>query len=318
MRICLVTPARPGSRVGNRVTALRWARLLRELGHRATIRERWDGERCDLLVALHARKSHASIMRFGALRPDAPLIVALTGTDLYADLGKSARARESVDVADALVVLQPDAVTTLPPKHRAKARSILQSAVAPPGPRRPAQGTFDVCVVGHIRPVKDPFRAALAARQLPEDSRIRILHVGAALDASAKRRARAEEKRNPRYVWLGELPRWKTLRRLKKSRLLVLTSKLEGGANVVSEAIVCGVPVLSTRISGSIGMLGRDYPGYFPVGDTEALARLLHRVETDRTFLGDLSKRCRELQPQFRPAAERKAWRELIRDIGAL
>jgi glycosyltransferase involved in cell wall biosynthesis len=66
---------------------------------------------------------------------------------------------------------------------------------------------------------------------------------------------------------------------------MVLSSLSEGGANVMSEAVAARVPVLATRIDGSIGLLGRDYPAYFPVGDTEALARLLNRIETDAAFL---------------------------------
>jgi integrase len=45
-----------------------------------------------------------------------------------------------------------------------------------------------------------------------------------------------------------------------------------GGADAVSEAIACSVPVISSRISGSIGLLGEEYPGDFPVGDPRALS----------------------------------------------
>ncbi|MGH9182278.1 MAG: hypothetical protein ACRDZ9_00360 [Acidimicrobiales bacterium] len=39
-----MTPAPPGSQHGNRVTALRWQRLLEELGHQVGVRESYDGE----------------------------------------------------------------------------------------------------------------------------------------------------------------------------------------------------------------------------------------------------------------------------------
>ena len=130
-----------------------------------------------------------------------------------------------------------------------------------------------------------------------------------------ERRAVAEAARNPRYRWLGELPRWKALRLLARSRLLVLTSKMEGGANVVSEAIVAGVPVISSRISGSIGMLGDDYPGYFEVGDTKDLAALLHRAESNPTFLRDLRERVCRLAPLYRPAKESDAWQAILHEL---
>jgi glycosyltransferase involved in cell wall biosynthesis len=139
-------------------------------------------------------------------------------------------------------------------------------------------------VLGHLRPVKDPFRTAEAARLLPASSRIRVLHAGAALSPAMEHQARAEEAINSRYRWLEDLPRWKALRLLARSRLLVLTSLMEGGANTISEAIAAGVPVLASRIPGSVGLLGTQYPGYFPVGDTAALAALLTRAETDTKF----------------------------------
>jgi hypothetical protein len=170
MTIGLITPAPARSRRGNRWTALRWARLLRELGHRVVIEEEYRGRRCDALVALHARKSFPSIERFRREHPDAPLIVALTGTDLYGDIRSDRHAQQSLAMASRLVVLQPLGVEELPAKLRSRARVIIQSAERPRGIASPRNDVFDVCVNGHLRPVKDPFRAAKAARLLPGSS----------------------------------------------------------------------------------------------------------------------------------------------------
>jgi putative glycosyltransferase (TIGR04348 family) len=315
MKILVVTPAPPGSRKGNRITARRWGRLLRELGHRVRLVEQYDGERCDLLVALHAGKSADSAARFGAGHPRRPLVVALTGTDLYDDIRTNPAAQRSLELADRLIVLQPLATEELQPALRPKVRVIYQSVPAFARSLQPRESFFDVCVMGHLRPVKDPFRTALAARLLPADSRVRVIHVGGALTPEMEAQAHNEERTNPRYRWLGEVPRRKALRILARCRLLSLTSRLEGGANVVSEAVTVGVPVVSSRIAGSVGLLGEDYPGYFPVGDTAALADLLRRAETDAAFLDDLTRRCRALRPQFEPAEERRRWRELLAEF---
>ena len=167
MTICLITPAPAGSRHGNRWTAVRWARMLRELGHRVVIEEEYKGRRCDALVALHARRSFPSIERYRRERPEAPLIVALTGTDLYRDIRTNPQAQRSLAMASRLVVLQPLGVRELPPRLRSRARVIIQSAERPGGVASPRKDVFAVCVTGHLRPVKDPFRAAQAARLLP-------------------------------------------------------------------------------------------------------------------------------------------------------
>ena len=314
LRIRLVCPAPAGSRSGNRVTAVRWARVLRSLGHRVDIAQT-AGRAADVLVALHARRSAEAVQEFRTRYPRRPLIVALTGTDLYHDLGRSRRVTRSLTLADRLIVLQPAARTALPAAVRSKARVIYQSAKLPKRRRRSLPQTFDVCILSHLRAVKDPLRAALAARCLPAHSRIRVLHAGRALTPAMAARARAEMARNPRYRWLGERSHAEALALLSRSRLLVLPSRLEGGANVVGEAAVCGVPVLASRIDGSVGLLGTKYPGYFPYGDTRVLAALLHRAEVDPRFLARMMRRIKALASHFRPACERDAWKRLLAEV---
>jgi putative glycosyltransferase (TIGR04348 family) len=315
MKICLVTPAPVGSWNGNRVTAERWAGLLSELGHHVEIAVEYRDQTCELLIALHALKSHASIRRFRAARPADPLVVGLTGTDLYGDIHTRPDAMESLGLATRLVLLQPLGKDMLPAAARDKARVIYQSVQVPPGAEPARADAFDVCVMSHLRPVKDPLRTALAARLLPADSRIQVLHLGVALSADLGAQAQAEAAGNPRYHWLGELPRSEALGLLARCRLLSLTSVSEGGANVISEAVVAGVPVISSHIAGSIGLLGEDYPGYFPVGDTQALANLLWRAETDTEYYNSLRDRCARLRPLFDPAREMQSWEGLLREL---
>jgi glycosyltransferase involved in cell wall biosynthesis len=340
MKIGIVTPAPPGSRYGNRVTALRWARILRRLGHTVIIRQTYEGEALDLLIALHAHRSFASIKRFQREHPNTPIIVALTGTDLYGDMGRSSHVCESLDLATRIVGLQPSAPDALHPQLREKTRVIYQSvaalnsnalhdearASAPDrqpssftrlSPRLPSRApeTFDVCVIGHLRPVKDPFRAAMAARLLPASSRIRLIQIGGAMNEQAAIRARKEMKTNDRYCWLGEQPAWRVRRILERSRVFALSSRMEGGANALGEALVSRIPVLASRIPGSVGILGEGYPGYFEVGDTSELARLMTLAETDQEFFAELKKHCNRLVPLFDPAREEAAWAKLLGEL---
>lgn len=315
MKIFLACPAPPRSRKGNRVTASRWAAILHDLGYRVKTAQNYDGSTCDLLIALHARRSFSAVRQFHRLHPSRPLIVALTGTDLYRDIRTSRSAQHSLEWADRLVVLQPCGIHELPARLRFKARVIYQSAERVRPRSVPDNSTFDICVLGHMRGEKDPLRAALALRLLPASSRVRVIHAGEALSNFWESRARAAEKRDARYRWLGEIPRRQAQRLLVGSRVLVLSSRMEGGANVISEAIVNDVPVLASWIPGNRGLLGEDYPGYFPAGDTRALAGLMFRAENDRGFYSRLKAHCFRLAPRFTPARERAAWARLLAEF---
>jgi putative glycosyltransferase (TIGR04348 family) len=319
VNILVVHPARAQPHTGNRTTAERWAQLLSELGHHVQVGHDWPGscptKQWDLLIALHARHSFPTVDRFHRAHPDTPVVEALTGTDIYHDIERNSEARQSLEIASRLVVLQPKAVEALPAHLHGKCRIIHQSAELVGPPDRPDKNVFRVCVLAHLRAVKDPLRAAYAVRDLPPDSRVQVTHAGGVLDPELAREAEAEQRRNPRYRWLGNLPQKRALCLLAGSHLLVLTSLFEGGANVVSEAIAAGVPVLSTLIPGSIGILGPEYPGYFPVGDTRALCLLLQQAETDSGFYGDLERRISDLKPLVDPRRERGRWRALLAEL---
>ena len=315
MRIQLITPAPLRLNNGNKITALRWGRILRQLGHRVNVQRSYDGARCDLLIALHARRSYPSIEKFHRLYTELPLFVVLTGTDLYRDIRSDGNAKRSLELATRLVALQKMALVELPKHLHSKTRVIYQSAKPYRARIRSKKRTFEVCLIGHLREEKDPLRAALAARHLPPESRIRVVHLGLALDPRLEKQARAEAAHNRRYRWLGERPHWKTRQILAQSDLAIITSRMEGSSNVLSEALASSVPVVASRIPGLIGTLGKNFPGYFPVGNTRRLASLLQRSESDEKFYRRLKHHCEKLSYLVRPKRELNAWRSLLREV---
>lgn len=316
VKISLITPAKKQSKHGNLTTALRWARMFREAGHRVRIDVDYGGEAADLMIAIHAWRSAAAIVRYRERFPGGPLVVGLGGTDVNTFLKSHPQTTlRSMEMADALICLHDLIGEALPAPLRKKLHVVRQSALPLPGPRRPAKQTFDICVIGHLRDEKDPFRTALAARRLAPDSRLRVIHLGKAHTPDFASQAAAEMAVNPRYRWLGEVPGWRVRRELAKTRLMVISSNQEGGANVVSEVVVAGVPVIASDIAGNVGLLGRDYPGYYPVRDEAALARLLERAETEPGFLDTLERHGRKLKPLFRPAHEQAALKRIVNSV---
>ena len=303
-RILVASPASSASNNGNWQTAYRWAGFLRARYH-VEITRQWDSASPapDALVALHARRSANTIEAYA--ETGRPLVVVLTGTDLYRDIRDDEDARRSLQLAHTLVLLQDAGMDELPEALRRKASVIYQSAPAL-SPQPAEDGVFNVLMAGHLRAEKDPLTFMRAAMQASAPG-LRFVQVGGALDDSLGRQAEETAARCPDYRWLGALAHDATRALLQRSRLLVLPSLMEGGANVIVEAVTSGVPVLASDISGNRGMLGAGYAGYFPVGDAGALARLVERAATQPDFDQLLRAQCAARLPLFAPAREKAA-----------
>ncbi len=314
MKIAIVTPAAAGSRTGNRHTAQRWAAMLRAAGYKVSVATEWKAAPADVLIALHARRSHASVLAYHQACPDGNLVVVLTGTDLYRDIRYDTGAQLSLKLARRLVVLQEEGLKELPRQFRAKTRVVYQSAQVKTK-AIPPKNTFRVCVLGHLREEKDPFRAALALNLIPPEEPIEVVHLGKALAPASAAQAKALMVHDPRYRWLGGLPHWRALHWLARSHLMVISSRMEGGANAIAEAACAGVPVLASSIPGNIGMLGPGYPGYYPPGDEKALARLLTKAMRHQAYYQSLKRGIAARRHLFRPQSEQASLTRLLREF---
>lgn len=317
MKIIMITPAPPGSKAGNRATAERWKRLLERAGHRVSVVTEYNGEVCDAFMALHAWRSAAAVRRFRQSWPGKPLIVALTGTDIYRHQHEfPVETHYSMAEADALIGLHDLVAEDIPSRFASKLVTLCQSADGPevyPSPDTPATNTgFGVCVIGHLREEKDSLRAAYAARLLPEDSKVQVFCAGKPHNEQWQRMAEQEMRQNARFRWLGELEKEATRQLMANCRLMVISSVMEGGANVVSEACRAGLPVIASDIPGNLGLLGKDYSGYFPVKNEQALAKLLYQAERDTDFLATLKRQVSELAGRFVPEKEQASLEQAL------
>jgi putative glycosyltransferase (TIGR04348 family) len=313
--LCLVTPALADANNGNWQTARRWARMLAN-DYAVRLAEAWpDGPTPDdgteLLLALHARRSAASVAAWAQAHPQRPLVVALTGTDLYRDIDTDASAQRSLELATRLITLQELGPQALPAALRGKCRVVLQSSTRRQTLAKTA-ARLNAIVVGHLRDEKWPQTVFEAARLLGPGEGITITHIGRDLAPALGDMARATQAACPHYRWLGGLPHETTRRRIQRAHLLIHPSRMEGGAHVIMEAALCGTPVLASRIDGNVGMLGAGYGGYFAGGDAAALVRLLRACRAGQQsphggLLAALHAQCEARAPLFEPAAEQRA-----------
>jgi putative glycosyltransferase (TIGR04348 family) len=310
-KLMLVTPALANANNGNWQTASRWARMLGG-DYEVRLVKQWQGEPADAMLALHARRSAESIDAWARRFPDRPLVVALTGTDLYRDILQDTSAQRSLAQAHRLIVLHELAPQDVPTEHRHKCVVCFQST----GARRALPKTdrhLRALMVGHLREEKSPRTYFEAARLLGERQDILLDHLGAGLDEALAREAQAlNEQAGLRYRWLGAVPHADALARIQRAHVLVHASAMEGGAHVVMEAVRAGTPVIASRIPGNLGMLGARYPGCFEPSDAKGLAQLLARCRDDASMLQGLRHHCDQRSVLFEPEREQATLRELM------
>eukprot|EP01030_Chromulinospumella_sphaerica_P013901 gene13901-13687_t len=237
------------------------------------------------MIALHARRSADSIAAWahsrGADAHGSPgLILALTGTDLYRDIETDETAQKSLELAQHLIVLQEKGTEKLSEALQEKTSVIFQSTTTRKTLSK-AKRRLKVVMVGHLRDEKMPqtlMEAAVLLRGYPD---IYIDHIGGPLDPELAQAAEETMQACPNYHWLGNQPHGATRTRIQRAHVLVHASKMEGGAHVIMEAVCSGTPVVASYIDGNIGMLGAGYPGYFPLGNSHALANMLTQLQED-------------------------------------
>ncbi len=313
--LCLVTPALADANNGNWQTAQRWAHMLSGAYH-VRITSAWpDGHDADVLLALHARRSAPSVAAWASAHPERPVVLALTGTDLYKDIHHDADAQRSLQLANQIIVLQEQGLQALPEQLRHKAHIIYPSTTPLPTADK-THAHLRVVMVGHLRDEKWPQVLWQAAQALDVDEGIYIDHIGKALDPALAEEALRVASQCKHYRWLGELPHAQTRRSIQRAHVLVHPSRLEGGAHVIMEAMLSGTPVLASHVSGNVGMLGVNYPGYFEPGNATQLVTLLRQCKQSQTqadgLLAHLTHACHARAPLFQPEREQASLRALL------
>lgn len=313
-RVVIVSPALASANNGNWQTAKRYANMLSTTCVIRIVNE-WDGSRTDdVLIALHARRSYSSIAAWYAQRGSKGLCVVLTGTDLYRDIKQDPQAQQSLAWAKSLIVLQPAGVTELSAKFQDKARVLFQSTTTRQTLLKTNRHARAI-MVGHLRSEKSPQTFFEAATLLAERSDIELRHIGGEHDQVLAQQARDTAAKHPNYQFLGARSHEQTRRYIQRSHVLVHPSVMEGGAHVIMEAICSGVPVLASRIAGNIGMLGEDYAGFFEVGHSRELAKLLIRFREDLSFAAQLQMQCAQRAYLFEAARERSGLITIVQDL---
>lgn len=314
-RVLIITPPGAAARTGNRATAVRWRAQLRALGCQVRIADHVVGRCPDLTIALHARRSAAAVREVKE-KCSTPVVVMLTGTDVYKDLPHDADARAALALADGIVALQPDMAQRLPENVRQKVRVIVQAAAVAPIVR-PRRNKLDVLLSGHLREEKDPFRAVQALALLP-NLPVRLSHIGDELTAGFRQQALDWMQREPRYRYYGGWSPARARRRLASADVLINASRIEGCPAVICEALSAGTAVLASRIPAHEGLLGADYPGLFAVADNTELATLLRRLNEQSDFLSQLRAAMQTRRMLVSPLTERAAIARLLHELGVL
>ena len=311
MRICVASPYPLSDLKGNSVTTCRIVELLNELGYLARGSHGFDGDPTDVLISLHSHKGAPAVDEFQRQFPEGKVIVLITGTDLYDDLPQG-RGMTTLHQADAIAIPYREARGGVLQEFDDQIHVVPSSLVIPEIEAKPEPDQFLITIVGHLRPVKRSFLTVEAVAAHPEWENVTVRQLGEALDQESLKTACDWEEKDRRYQWLGALPREESLALCARSSLTVNSSLSEAAPNALLEAMTLGVPILSSKIEGNIGLLGEDYPGYF---DGDSLESKLAEIISGKHDLAAWVAHAKARLAIFSREKEKSAWIALLNSI---
>jgi len=293
-----------------------------------------DKLRCsDVVVALHAGHCHRALEVWRSLGKPIPLIFIVSGTDLFQPILEenvvSDEFRSACSDAESIVTLARGLHRYYPEEERDlwrdRTQTILQGA-NPIAWQLSEASTQLAVVIGNLRSIKDPWLPVEALSVLKQRGTasglapLEVQHYGSLLDEADQQRVESAQARLPgpdlRWCWKSEVSRGQIENLMSLAPLLIHPSVHEGGANVVGEFLVSGLPILASRAPGNLGLLGEDWPGLFDVGDAHGLADLLHRWRTSGDFRNSLFSASKRLSSKHDLSCERESWYRLLKQFG--
>ncbi len=100
---------------------------------------------------------------------------------------------------------------------------------------------------------------------------------------------------------------------LQASDIYIISSKFEGMSNALLEAMACGLPVISTAVSGATDIIRDGQNGFIvPIGDADVIADAL------RKYLSDMSSATISGKNAAQTIQENYSWEQIIKKYIAL
>ena len=160
-----------------------------------------------------------------------------------------------------------------------------------------------IVTTGRLHPQKDHRSLLLAFAKVLEQRAARLLILGEGEERSALEALVRDLGLDARVQLPGHVP--DALARMKAADLFVLSSRYEGLPTVLIEALLCGLPIVSTdcRYGPREILEGGRYGTLVPVGDVDALAAAM--LQSLRTKCDPEAQRLRAMAFTAEQAASR-------------
>ena len=103
---------------------------------------------------------------------------------------------------------------------------------------------------------------------------------------------------------------------LKKSKIFCLSSVYEGMSNALVEAICVGLPIVTTKVSGTEELIKDGENGFIVnVGDKEAMAKALIKIIEDENLRQKFAEKNKAQAVKFETNAIVDQWEELVNSV---